>query len=223
MDKIIRVTGEGVVSVPPDTICVSLSIRELDPSYAKSLAAVDEKVMLLKKCLAKVGVDEKNIVTQDFRISQRIDRVYQELTKKYKDKFLGFETTHLLEVRFDYDTKMLGEVVNQISKADIEPRLNISFEVKKGEDEIKGKALKMAVEKAERDAKVLSEAARVKLGDILSINHSFSEVRVSRPAPAMMEKMCYEEAAIGSASLGSINVDDIKFNATVTIDWEIEK
>ena len=223
MDKIIRVTGEGVVSVPPDTICVSLSIRELDSSYSKSLEAVDKKVTLLKESLAKVGVDEKNVVTQDFRITQRVDRVYQELTKKYKDKFLGYETSHLLEVRFDYDTNMLGDVVNAISKADIEPRLDISFEVKKGKDEINERALKMAVDNAEKDAKTLAVAAKVKLGDILSINHSFSEVRVSRPAPAMMAKMSYEEAAIESTSLRGINVDDIKFNATVTIDWEIEK
>lgn len=223
MDKIIRVTGEGVVSVPPDTICVSLSIREIDPSYAKSLAAVDKKVTLLKESLTKVGVDEKNIVTQDFRINQRVDRVYQELTKKYKDKFLGYETSHLLEVSFNYDTNMLGDVVNAISKADIEPRLNISFEVKKGKEEIKENALKKAVENAERNARVLANASGVKLGDILTINHSFSEIRVSRPAPAMMEKMCYEEAAIESTSLRGINVDDIKFNATVTIDWEIEK
>ncbi len=223
MDKIIRVTGEGVVSVPPDTICVSLSIREVEPSYARSLAAVDKKVTLLKESLAKVGIDEKNVVTQDFRITQRVDRVYQDLTKKYKDKFLGYETSHLLEVRFDYDTNMLGEVVNAISKADIEPRLNISFQVKKGEEEIKENALKIAVANAERDAKTLAGAAKVKLGDILSINHSFSEVRVSRPMPAMMEKMSYEGAAIESTSLSNINVDDIKFNATVTIDWEIEK
>ncbi len=223
MDKIIRVTGEGVVSVPPDTICVSLSVRVLDSSYSKSLSEVDKKVTLLKESLKKVGVDEKNIVTQDFRINQRVDRVYQELTKKYKDKFLGYETSHLLEARFDYDTNMLGEVVAAISKADIEPRLNISFEVKKGREALEEKALRAAVENARKDAQVLADASQVKLGDILSINHSFSEVKISRPAPAVMEKMAYEEASFNSASLREINVDDIKFDATVTIDWEISK
>ncbi len=216
MDKIIRVTGEGKVSVPPDTIEVGLQLSELDKNYTKSLEKVDKKVNLLKKEMEKIDI--KDVKTQNFSVRPKINRTYGN--NIYKDKFEGYETYHSLKISFDYNTSKLGEVVNAISTSLSEPRLTISFTVKKL-DGLKEKALKNAVENAKKDAEALALALGVELGEILSINHSFGEVRYSYPNSAeFMAKSCEAECCAGS-SLSEISVDDIDFSANVTIEWKI--
>lgn len=218
MEKIIRVTGEGEKGVKPDTIEVALNLNGLNKDYSKSLSLVDEKVIALKDALKSIGI--KDVKTQNFSVRQKVKRIYTR-DNNYKDEFEGFETNHNLKVSFDYDTKKLGEVVNSISATIVEPRLNISF-VAKNVEGVKVELLKDAVEKAKVDAQVLADAAGVKLGSIVTINHSFSEVRYDYPQNSeFMAKACRYGSSVGS-SLDSIEVENIKLSANVTIEWEIK-
>lgn len=220
MEKIIRVTGEGLVNVKPDTIEVGLLLEALNKNYGKSLKEVDDKVFVLREEMKKLGIEE--VKTQSFSIRPRINTYYKNNNKR-EEVFEGYATSHDIVIRFPFDTKKLGEVVGAISKNILEPRLSINF-LAKDTEVAKKNALKDAVTKAKVDAEVLAEAAGVKLDEILSINHSFGEVRVSRPRKAefMSKEATYcEEASIGS-SLGGVNVVDIKITANVTIEWKID-
>lgn len=220
MEKIIRVTGEGKVNVKPDTIEVGLLLEALDKKYEKSLKMVDDKVMVLRSEMKKLGIED--VKTQGFSIRPRTNRIYKN-NNKYENVFEGYETTHDIKISFPFDTQKLGDVVGAIAENILEPRLEINFTAKNVE-QAKKNALKEGVQRAREDAEVLAESAGVKLSRILSINHSFGEVRISRPRMQefmMKEEACYKSASVGS-SLSEINVDDIKITANVTIEWEID-
>lgn len=222
MEKIIRVTGEGRGNVSPDTIEVRLGLTALDKSYSKSLEEVDKKVLKIKAEMKKLDIED--VKTENFSIHPQKRRVYGK-ANDYKDVFLGFETSHNLRICFDFDCKLLGDVVSSLADSLSEPRFNISFTSKKME-EAKSDALKSAVEKAKSDAEALAAAAGVKLGDILSINHSFGEVHFSYPRSAnydFAEEACLgKSAASCSESFRDMSVDDIKIQANVTIEWQIK-
>lgn len=223
MEKIIRVTGEGKVAVAPDTIRVSLQVSALDKKYSTSLAEANKKVEKIKQAVLSVGIDEKNIITSNFSVYPRT-KSERKLSGNYEEVFLGYETQHNISVSFNYDTQLLGKVIDAISSSVAEPRLSIGFIVKNQEG-IKEKLIESAVKNAKADAEVLASAAGVKLGDVLCINHSFSEVHIRPPrqfemrAKACMDSVCENSV---SSSLSSINVENIDFEATVTIDYEIK-
>ncbi len=218
MEKIIRVTGEGKAFVKPDTIEVGLQISGINKVYSKSLEEVDNKVISLKDEMKKIGIE--NVKTSSFSIRPRTKRVY-ERNNNYNDVFEGYETLHSLKISFDFDTAKLGEVVEKIADSIAQPRLSISFTAK-NLDGVKEEALAFAVASAKNDAIALAKASGVELGDIVTINHSFGEVRVYRPREAelMADYACEGKMRAGS-SLGGISVEDISVEANVTIEWQI--
>lgn len=223
MEKIIRVTGRGEFSLAPDTIEVGLVMRALNKNYEKSLSEVNEKVEAVKQAVIKAGVEEKNILTNNFSVYPRTRSVKK--LSGYEEEFAGFETTHNLIISFDYDTIMLGNIIDSLSNAIAEPRLSIGFK-RKNTDGIKEQLLKDAVSNAKCDAESLAMAAGVKLGEVLCINHSFQEVYINSPRnyDMAMEELDFahaKKASIGS-SLSNINVGDIKYQATATIDYKID-
>lgn len=75
----------------------------------------------------------------------------------------------------------------------------------------------LAVKEATSCAKVLAKAAEVELGELLSINHSFSEVYVNQREMSRAE---LPRGFIGS-SFKDMNVKDLSFKANVTAEWKI--
>lgn len=213
MEKIIRVTGEGLASVRPDTIEVGLSLSSVNKKYTKSISEVDEMVTAVKSELKKVGVED--VKTTNFSVRQHYS---YDGRKNVPD---GFETQHLLKISFDYDTNKLGDVIEKITASLAEPRLTLSF-TSKNTDKAKEEALKDAVAHAKRDATALAKAAGVKLGDILLVNHSFGEVHVNYPARAEVlgeAAVSYESASVGS--FRELDVNDIQIRANVTMEFAI--
>lgn len=222
MEKIIRVTGQGKVSVAPDTIEIGFRIIAVEKDYRLSLKKVNDKVEALKEAVTALGIDSKNVLTQGFSVNQKTKST-KTLKGDYKDEVVGYETYHSIKVSFGYDTELLGKVIESISSTVAEPQISIGFTVKNQEG-IKARCLDDAVKNAKEDAEALAKAAGVKLGELLSINHSFGEVRISRPARYEMCKTSAvydEERSIGS-SLSGMNVEDLNFGANVTAEWEIK-
>ena len=63
MERTIRVTGKGKISVKPDTIRLRLSMEGIYPEYDETLQKSSEIVELLKDLVEKQGYERKELKT----------------------------------------------------------------------------------------------------------------------------------------------------------------
>ena len=81
--------------------------------------------------------------------------------------------------------------------------------------------LENAINNSKEKAIVLANASGVKLGNILSIDYSWSELRISS-SPCENKKWFFEEDNDESDYVIDVEIDDIDVTDTVTVIWNIE-
>lgn len=219
MDRTLRLTGKGEAGKAPDRIEIALTVKGENKDYQKAMEECDKLVVSLKKNLVGGGFKEEDIKTTDFRVGTINKYVEGIKTRKYV--FDRYEINHSLEIAFDFDRKNLAKCVDILTDSLAEPTFTINFAVKDS-DELKNNALTQAVEDAKVKAEVLAKSAGVKLGEIVLIDHSFQQINVYRPRAFNASYEGALMAKTASASMDSINVQDIKVQANVTMVWEIK-
>lgn len=219
MDKVLRLTGHGEASKAPDRIEISLTISVEDKDYAKGVQECDRLVIALIKALIDGGFKDEEIKTTDFRV--RSITKYVESFKTGKYVFDRYGISHSLRIKFAFDKTNLAKCVDIITQSLAEPNFSIRFTVE-DDEEIKDQALQNAVKEAQKRANLLATSAGVKLGSIKLIDHSFSQINIVAPRSYDYQ---YDGAVMAKrsavASMESINVEDIKVSANVTMEWEI--
>lgn len=220
MDRLITITGNGRFSTRPDKICISMSIKGENKNYNEAMEIADKKVLDLKAKLAENGFDEKKIYTNDLNV-RAVNKYVESKLSGNRYVFDKYCATHSIKIDFEYDTKKLAKCIDTIVDSVAEPNFSISFEVE-NEKPLKEKAMGNAVQDAKRKAEVLAKSAGVKLGSLVSIDHSFSQINIYRPRTLNMEYDGVRAKSSASASLEGMNVEDLFVDANVTVQWEIK-
>ncbi len=211
--RTIVVKGTGKVSAAPDIFGVSFSVKGHEMEYSASLLTLNRYVEELRQAAETAGIDRESVKTIAFDIST--DTYYNKKTEK--SEFNGYIAEHRLKVEFPIDkeksNKLLAAIVEKVSSA----TFSIYFTVSNPE-ELKEKMLAEAVKNARRNADIMTEAAGVGLGKILSINYSWSEVRFR--SERFDEIECY--ATMAPKAMPDFEPDDIENSDSVEVVWEIE-
>lgn len=215
MERTIRVSGKGAISVKPDMIRLMLTLEDMYDTYEKTLEQSTVQVEILKDCFEKLGFQRTDLKTLSFNVDTEYES-YQDCQKAWKRRFLGYKFLHHLKIEFDADNKRLGQVLY----APIKPEFRINYTIKDTEA-AKNQLLGKAVTDSKEKAKVLTEAAGVTLGDIITIDYSWGEIAfLSEP---MHKCMSLAEGCCMSSSSYDIDIepDDIDVTDTVTVVWKI--
>ena len=93
MERTIRVTGKGNISVKPDTIRLRISLEDIFREYDDALRHSADSVELLKDIFAGLGYDRKALKTVYFNINTEYES-YQDRDKSWKRRFKGYKYTH---------------------------------------------------------------------------------------------------------------------------------
>ncbi len=221
-ERTIRVTGKGRLSVKPDQIRLMINISDTREYYEETLRRSTEQVETLKDLFENLGFDRKDLKTTYFNVDTKYES-YQARDKSWKNRFVGYEYKHNLKIEFDADNKVLGKILYALSHSDVKPEFRLVYTVKDMEAS-KNQLLASAIADSREKAEVLTKAAGVSLGDIMTIDYSWGEVDFTiSPMDRMMEpKMLAEDCCIGSASYDiDIEPDDIDVSDTVTVIWGI--
>lgn len=220
--RVIRVTGKGAIKVKPDMTRITMTLEGLYEYYEETLRHSSEDTEILKDIMEKHGFDRSDVKTLSFNVDAKHES-YQAKDKSWKQRFVGYEYSHLLKVEFESDNKRLGEILYALANADeIHPVFRLSYTVKNKEAS-KNLLLGKAVEDAKAKAQVLSQAAGVSLESIQSIDYSWGEIEFEYSpmrGNMLMEKCCEAEDAYGAYDM-DIEPDDIEVSDTVTVIWEI--
>ena len=220
MERTIRVTGKGKVSVKPDLIRLHINMEEVNKDYESTLHHSTEATELLKDLIEKLGIKRKELKTIFFNVDTEYES-YQDREKNWKRRFKGYKYVHRMKLEFGADNKMLGKILYALANCSVNPEFSIEYTVTDPK-EPKNELLGIAVKDSKEKAKVLTDAAEVVLGDILSIDYSWGEINlVTHPMDdrlmKCMEPSCCEESSYDI----DIEPDDIDVSDIVTVVWSI--
>lgn len=215
-ERVIRVKGQGTVSIPPDCIEIDIKLHETYRTYEQSMEAAAESLEEIREVLKPLGFEKKHIKTSKFSIDSKYDSKRNK-DGNYESYFVGYKYTNELSIEFDNDNKKLGKVLYVLSKCSSKPEFSIKYKMK-DYSEMKELLLERSVADAEKKAFIISKAAGVTLGEIISIDYSWSDIKIYHEDNVLYESMDCCESSVEAIDLQS---EDLYTSDTVTVTWEI--
>jgi len=215
----IWVSGEGKVMATPDVVLLNLGIESSKPTVAEAQAAAAEAMDKVMQALKDQGVDEEDIQTQYFNISE--DRRWIETLpdKEGKEEIVGYRVTNIVTVKLREISKA-GAIIDSVVTAggDLTRINSIAFSVDEPRPYYED-ARDLAVEYAQAKAQQLADKAGVKLGKVTYMtegsyysgsiyrNYYVGDSGMVVPAPAAIET--------------AISAGELEITATVQIAYAI--
>lgn len=219
MDRIIKVTGKGKISVKPDTIRLNIESESVYKEYEQAVQKSTEATGILRETLEKAGLKAEDLKTVHFDIDSEYES-YRDKNDDYRSRFVGYKYTHSMYIQFSNDNEQLGRVLYELAHCNVKVEFSIRYTVKDA-DAVKNELLGNAVENSKVKANALVKAAGVSLGEIESIDYSWGEIKIfSKPLDFGSCDMLLAEAEPKAYDI-DIEADDIDVQDTVTIVWEI--
>lgn len=216
MDRCITVTGTGNYAAKPDLIIVTLSLSALDQDYEKAMSEAGVQIEKLRSSLLPLGFQKDQLKTESFYASAQYE------SKKirngdYQRYFEGYKVDHRLKLELDFDTKKLGRVLSAISKSGSEPEVNIAFGLRDREAAC-AFLLEDAAKNARRKAEILVKASGVSLGELISVNYSWDELKLF----SFTDCYCGNDNRNYCKNVElDIEPEDVKVSDSATFVWKI--
>ncbi|NBE06284.1 SIMPL domain-containing protein [Paragemmobacter ruber] len=202
----ITVTGEGVVTAAPDLATVSLGVTTQGATAAEAMAANSASLAAVLERVKAAGVEDRDIQTSTLNLNPN----WSNSDGSSMPEIQGYVATNTLSIRVR-DMAKLGPILDA-AIADGANTLNgVSFGLAEP-DPAMDEARKAAVAEARARAELLTGAAGVGLGRIVSISESGGYA-----PPMPMYRM---EAAMADAPV-PVAGGEVGVTAQVTITWEI--
>lgn len=223
MERTIRVTGKGKLSVKPDTIRLIMTVEGTQNEYDKAVQRSAEMTEEIKDLFEQSGFDKNSVRTLYFNVNAEYES-YQARDKSWKRRLTGYKFVHRMKIEFPMDNKLLGKILFALGHSELRPEFDIEYTVSDTE-KTKNELLRKAVADSKEKAYTLTQAADVSLGSIITIDYSWDEIKfVTKPVNRMMlEASCGEEAMYSDNSSYDIDIapDDIDVTDSVTVVWAI--
>ncbi len=209
----LTVSETGMVPHAPDTAFVTFGLETAGKSLAEAQRRNNSIMSKVMEQLRDLQIDRERIQTSSFTVSPQ----YRPPSNRPTDaspaspEIVGYVVSNMLTVEIRALDKV-GTVIEEVLKAGANTFHGLHWGLR-DEQAVRLSALKQAADKVREKAAVLSEALRVKLVRVLSVNEGG---HVVRPAVAMA-RMAMESSAGGAP----ISSGELKVEATVTLVYEI--
>ena len=206
----VSVTGAGSANLVPDIAYIYVGVHTEKQSAADAVDENNAQTEKMINALRDFGIDAKDIRTTNFSIWPQ-ERYDQFTGTPTGEKTYMVDNTVYVTVR---DLDKLGELLDTVIAAGANTVNSIQFDVA-DKSEALTKARAEAVKNAEEQAKELTDAAGVKLGDVLSIGFYDSS-----PYPVFDGKG--GGGAVAEAAAVPIQPGQLTFTVNVNVTYEIK-
>jgi hypothetical protein len=178
----IRVTGEGVATLPPDMALLSLAVARDAPTAAQALEETSRAMRDVLAAMRKAGVDERDLQTEQFSIHPRYrDEPAQVKGEPPIPRIVGYTVSNGLSVRVR-ELDRLGAIIDMSVRLGVNQGGGIQF-LNDDPAAALTAARTAAMQDALARARTLAAAANVSLGAILDISEQSYQ-----PRPMMMAR-----------------------------------
>ncbi|MDE7194094.1 MAG: SIMPL domain-containing protein [Oscillospiraceae bacterium] len=215
MPKTVTVKGVGTASVKPDYIVLSIDVTSQRSDYTDSINNANERIRLLQNAAVSMGFAKEDLKTLSFNVNTKYETV-SDGKGNYKKVFRGYSCEYKLKLSFDMDAKRLAKTLTAIAECGANAEFSIAFTVKNPEM-VNTELLRSAAENARAKAEILCAAAGVKLGDLLTIDYSWSDINIYSASRYMVPEC--DEFEYSDAPL--FEPEDIKARDSATFVWTI--
>ena len=202
----ITVTGSASVTLKADYAQVSVGVSTTAETVQKASEENNAAIFTVIEALKEAGIAEEDIATSNYSVHAEYD--YSSFGGQ---KLTGYNVTNQLTVIIR-DMEHIGATLDKATAAGANSIYNLQFLSTKA-DEAQDEATVYAVQDAMRRAKLLADAAGLKLGGIKSISDSSSGWVVSTRTYS---------SKLDAAAGNSILPDDTSVSASVTIVFELK-
>ena len=205
--SILTVKGTGVVNLNADTASVRLGVREVSSDVVTAQSQAGEKLRNVVDRLLSLGIDAGDIQTSEIYIYPNYD--YEDVN----NSIIGYTAENTIAVS-TRDIDNIGACIDAAFEAGANTFGEITFSAASTDAEY-DQALALAVQNAERKARVLAEAAGMELGELLSV----SESDYSYAEPGAL----YDRAEAADAGSGTpIYASQLRISATVILQFSLD-
>lgn len=219
MDRNITVKGVGRLSVSPDTIEISLTLRSKDKDYAAAMEASSKQLGALGDAAAALGFNREELKTTSFNVRTEYESM-RDANGVFRQVFAGYVCEHMLVLRFPFDTEKLSLVLTAFSNCLAEPELYVSFTVKDREA-LKDGLLASAAKDARRIAELLAEASGAQLGQLVKIEHGAADHDFVSPTRFTTNAKMAMRGEGAAVMMDNISAEDIKLTEEALFMWEL--
>ncbi|MBS3073330.1 SIMPL domain-containing protein [Candidatus Pacearchaeota archaeon] len=210
-ERTISVTGNSEMTVMPDQVVVYLLIQtnNISADVAKDENARISDAVLTE--LLKIGIERKEIETENFNIYPEYDWINGE--QKFKDYSVS-NYVKITTTKFDYAGKIVDAAVDNGAIVSY-----INFELSNAKtNEYKALALTNASQDAKKKAEAIAEGLGNKLGELVSVQTSEWNY-----GPYRLYDMAMSSDA-GSAKEATTNImpKNLDISGTVTVTYRVK-
>ncbi|WP_411820903.1 SIMPL domain-containing protein [Hyphococcus formosus] len=206
--RTITVNGEGTASAVPDMAVLNIGVQSDAPTAADALRANSSNMSATIKKLKDLGIADHDIQTSGLSLNPR----YNYEKNRSKPEVIGFTASNTVTVRLR-DLSKAGTVIDQAVQSGANSLNGISFAF----DEPKplyNEARKNAVADAKAKAELLTDAAGVRLGRLITIQDGY----VQSPSP----KMYGARLEMAADSAVPMEAGESSITASISMVYEIE-
>ncbi len=206
--RTITVSGEGRASAVPDMAVISIGVQSGGDTAAAALRKNSAAMKATIDTLKELGVANKDIQTSGLSVNPR----YNYEKDRANPRIIGYIASNTLTVRLR-NLDDAGAVIDQTVQSGANSLGGISF-VFADPKPLYAAARKDAVKDAKAKAKLLTDAAGVGLGRLMTIQDGYAQAPSPRP---MRARMAMEADASVPLAAGESSV-----TASITLIYEIE-
>lgn len=206
--RTITVNGEGEASAAPDMAVIRIGVRTDAPTAADALRQNSADMTATIDTLKELGVENRDIQTSGLSINPR----YNYDKNRSNPEVIGFTASNNVTVRLR-DLENAGAVIDEAVQSGANSLGGISFAFSDPKP-LMDEARKKAVADARAKATLLTDAAGVRLGKLVTIQEGYAAAPQPKMYSARME-MAADASVPMEAGESSVNV-------SVTLVYEIE-
>lgn len=195
---------------------MSMLLKSRDMNYDSAMEQAAHHIQYLNESLSTVGFGKDDVKTTQFNVSTEYNNV-KDQDGNYHREFAGYLIKHDLKLGFDFDMEKLSQALSAIAECLSTPELSIEFTVK-DTTAIREEILRSATANARRKAVILCEASGVDLGQLLSIDYNWSELKLISRTKYKDNYVCAPQFL----KAPDIEPEDIDVSDTATFVWEIK-
>jgi len=210
----ITVTGHGTLNAEPDIAVVNAG-AVTEARTAREALDANTKIMAdTFAALQAMGVEERDMQTSRLTVEPRYTYFDSSNGERRPPRIDGYTVSNQLTVRVR-DLTIIGEALDALITAGVNQMGGLSFAVDEP-DALFAEARQAAVADAMAQAEMLTEAAGVSLGRVISISQN--QARQQPPQPQMARMAMAMEAADAIP----VATGEQELRATVSITWAID-
>lgn len=212
--RLIRVSGNATVALAADTATLQIGVNTKKPTVQEAQKENAALMNAVLEALHAIGIEDQDIMTSQFNVSSMFDYSVSSLGQEIRTQYYEVQNNVSVTV---HDLTLIGQVLDAAMEAGANTSYGITFSSTK-QNEAYQKALTRAVEDAMQKAGVLAAAAKVQLGNLVSMNATQNQYAMG--GYGISNAYVYEAKSMDRGTV--ITSGDITVSADVTLEYEFQ-